>query len=153
MFRLERGATGFRDSKEPELPEISVQRFRGACYEAARTMGGAVERVAEKTYPRNFHSAVIAGSAGRFAVLCNAVHPWVAFVEEGDGDGVDPRAFVDPPACATAFADMGFIVMGRELLEAPLNVVDTAGLRNVEWLQIRSWRPESVGRTVFNSWD
>lgn len=153
MFRLERGATGFRYGKEPELPEISVQRFRAACYEAARTTDGAVERVAEKTYPRNFHRAVIAGSAGRFAVLCNAVHSWIAFVEDGAGDVADPGAFVDPPACATAFAETGFIVMSRELLESPLSVIDTAALGKGEWIQIRSWRPASVGQTVFNSWD
>jgi hypothetical protein len=153
VFRLERGVTGFRFGKEPELPEISVQRFRGACYEAARMTGGAVERVAEKDYPRNFHSAVIVGPPGRTTVLCNAVHPWVAFVEEGTGDTVGPGAFVDPPACAQAFPEMGFVVMGRELLESPLSVVDTAALGKAEWIQIRSWQPTCVGQTVFNSWD
>jgi hypothetical protein len=153
VFRLERGVTGFRYGEEAELPEISVQRLRGACYEAARSTGGAVEQVVEKTYPRNFHFAVVVGSADQFAVLCNAVYPWVAFTQGGTGDVVGPGTFVDPPACATAFAEMGFIVMSRQLLESPLSAVDTAALGKGDWMQIRSWQPTNVGQTVFNSWD
>lgn len=153
MFRLERGATGFGYGKEPELLKFPVRRFRGGCYEAARAAGGAVEQIVERTYPRNFHSAVIVASAHRFAIVCNAIYPWIAFVEAGIGDVAGPGVFVDPPTWAAAFAEMGFVVMKRQLLDSPLNVVDTAALGRGEWLQIRSWRPASVGQTVFNSWD
>ncbi len=153
MFRLERGATGFWYGKEPELPEIPVRRFRGGCYEAARSAGGAVERIVERTYPDNFHSAVIVGSADRFAILCNAAYPWIAFVEEGAGDVAGPGAFVDPPTWAAAFAEMSFLVLNRQLLDSPLSSVDTSAWGKGEWMQIRSWRPASVGQTIFNSWD
>jgi hypothetical protein len=153
VFRLETGVTGFRHGKEPELPEVPVRRFRGACHEAARQAGGSVGQVAEKTYPRNFHSAVIVGSADRFAVLCNAVYPWVAFVEEGTGDMLSPGVFVDPPACAAAFTGSGFVVLSRRLLESPLSAVDTTALGKGERMQIRSWQPTSVGQAVFHSWD
>jgi hypothetical protein len=63
------------------------------------------------------------------------------------------RAFVDPPAWASAFAEIGFVVMSRQVLDSPLGAVDTAALGKVDWLQIDSWRPASVGETVFNSWD
>ena len=153
VFQLERGVTGFRCGNEPELPEISVQRFRVACNKAAKTTGRAVERIAERTYPRNFHSAAIAGLGDRFAVLCNAMYPWVAFTEGVAGDVIGAGAFVGPPACAATFTEMGFIVMSRQLLESPLSVVDTAALGKGEWMQIRSWQPATVGETVFNSWD
>ena len=47
VFRLERGVTGFRSGKEPELPEVPVRMFRGGCYEAARAAGGVVDQLFE----------------------------------------------------------------------------------------------------------
>jgi hypothetical protein len=128
VFRLEWGVTGFRYGKAPELPEVSIRGFQGACYKAARATGGAVEQVVERNYPRNFHSAVIVGPTGRFALLCNAVYPWIAFVEEGTDGAAAPEAFADPPTGSTAFTEMGFTLMSRQLLESPLSVVDTAAL-------------------------
>ncbi|MBO3738845.1 hypothetical protein [Actinoplanes flavus] len=153
MFRLERGATGFRYGKEPELPEIPLRRFRGCCHEAARRAGGTVDQVHERAYPRDYHRAVIVTPDGRFVVLCHAVHPWIAFVEEDTGDLDGPGNFLDPPVWATAYTDTGFVVMSRELLDSPLSDVDTTALGKGEWMQIRSWRPASTGRAVFNAWD
>jgi hypothetical protein len=152
VFRLERGVTGFRSGKEPKLPEVPVRTFRGGCYEAARAADGAVEHIVESAYPRSYHSAVIVASKERLAVLCNAMHPWIAFAGEGTGH-LEPKAFVDPPAWSAAFADLGFAVMSRQVLESPLAAVDTAALAKAEWLQIDSWQPATVGETVFNSWD
>ncbi|MEU4621355.1 hypothetical protein AB0G04_15455 [Actinoplanes sp. NPDC023801] len=153
MLRLGKGITGFRHGREPQLPEVPVRRFRGACHEAARAAGGTVERVTERAYPANFHSAVIVTPAGRSAILCNAVHPWIAFVEENTGDVADPGTFLDPPPWAAAFSAADFGVLGRTVLDSPLDTADTTALGKGEWLQIHSWRPETVGRTVFNSWD
>jgi hypothetical protein len=153
VFRLEKGTTGFRCRGEPELPEVPVRRFRGACHEAARAANGTVERVTERTYPGNFHSAVVVTATGRFAILCNAVHPLIAFVEENAGHLDSPGTFLDPPAWAGAFTDTDFVVLDRALLDSPFETVDTTALGRGEWLQIRSWRPASTGCAVFNSWD
>lgn len=152
MFRLERGVTGFRHGREPALPDVTVRMFRGGCHEAARAAGGAVEQVVERIYPRSFHSAVIVTSADRFMILGNAAYPWIAFTAENAGH-LEPKVFVDPPVWAGSFATAGFVVMGRQLLDAPLDAVDTTALGKAEWLQINSWRPATVGDTVFNSWD
>ena len=152
MFRLERGVTGFRSAKESELPEVPVRTFRGGCWEAARAAGGVVEQFVESAYPRNFHSAVIVASNDRLAILCNAMYPWIAFAGVGASDP-EPKAFVDPPAWAVRFAEIGFIVMSRQVLDSPLGAVDTAALGKAERLQIDSWRPANVGETVFNFWD
>ena len=153
VFRLERQVTGFRYGKEPPLPEFPVGRFRGACHATARVARGAVEQVVEKSYPRIFHSAVIVVSGSRFAVVCNAIYPWVAFVLEDTEYVADPGTFLDPPAWSAVMVDMGFLVMSRQLLESPLTAVDTTALGKGEWLQIHSWRPANVGQTVFNSWE
>ncbi|MDI6100913.1 hypothetical protein QLQ12_20065 [Actinoplanes sp. NEAU-A12] len=60
---------------------------------------------------------------------------------------------VDPPPWAEAFADVGFMPLGRRLLATPLSEVDTSALAKQEWRHIRSWRPPDVGRTLFNGWD
>jgi len=153
VFRLERGATGFRHGKDQELPAVDIRMFRAGCHAAARVAGGTVELIVERTYPRNFHSAVIAAAAGRLGILCHVHHPWIAFIEEGAGSGGYPGVFVDPPAWAGTFAEMNFTIMSRGLLDSPLSEVDTAALTTAEWSQIRSWRPASVGRALFNSWD
>ncbi|RAK29211.1 hypothetical protein B0I29_1182 [Actinoplanes lutulentus] len=144
--------TGFCSGKELKLPEVPVRTFRDGCYAAARAAGGAVERVFESAYPRNFHSAAIVAPNDRIAILCNAVYPWIAFAGAGAGD-LESKAFVDPPAWAAAFAEIGFVVMSRQVLGSPLGSVDTAALGKAEWLQIDSWRPASVGEAVFNFWD
>ncbi|WP_143235405.1 hypothetical protein [Paractinoplanes atraurantiacus] len=152
MFRLERGVTGFRSAKEPELPEVQVRTFRRGCYEAARAAGGAVEQLVESAYPRNFHSAVVVTSNDQLAILCNAMYPLIAFAGGGTGD-LEPKAFVHPPTWAARFSEIGFVVMSRQVLDSPLGGVDTAALGKAEWMQIDSWRPASVGGTVFNSGD
>ncbi|GIE76966.1 hypothetical protein Aph02nite_29160 [Actinoplanes philippinensis] len=152
MFRLERGVTGFRSGREPDLPPVAARTFRGACHEAARAADGTVEQVTESAYPRNFHSAVIRAPSGRLTVLCNDSYPWVAFAEGVTGD-LDPKAFADPPSWAGTFTGAGFVVMSRRLLASPLDAVDTGALGTAERLQIDSWRPPNVGETVFNSWD
>ncbi|MEV6851940.1 hypothetical protein [Actinoplanes sp. NPDC051411] len=152
MFRLERGVTGFRSGKDPELPEVSVRRFRGGCFEAARAAGGAVEEVFESTYPRNFHSAIIVAPNGRFPILGNTMYPWIAFVGASTDD-LAPKAFADPPSWAATFVEAGFTVMSRQVLDSPLGAVDTTALGKAERLQIDSWRPGSVGEAVFNAWD
>jgi hypothetical protein len=60
----------------------------------------------ESEYPCNFHSAVIVASNDRLAILCNAMHPWIAFAGVGSGD-LEPKAFVDPPTWAVKFAEIG----------------------------------------------
>jgi hypothetical protein len=149
----ERGVTGFRDVNDPELPVVDVRLFRAGCYAGAQAAGGAVEQIVERTYPRNFHSASIGVAADRFEILCHFGYPWIAFIEEGTGSWADPGVFVDPPVWAAVFAETGFTVMSRDLLDSPLSEVDPAALTKAEWSQIVSWRPASVGQTLFNSWD
>lgn len=134
MFRLERGATGFRHVSEPELPVVDVRLFRAGCFAAARP-GGVVEFTSEGS----FHAAVITTVTGRLGVRCHRHHPWIA-VTEGE---IPVAAFFDPV----------FTILGREVLELPLSAVDTSALSEAEWTQIRYWQPETVGQAVFNFWD
>ena len=153
VFALATGATGFRHHKAPELPAVDMRPFRGGCHEAARLAGGTVGTFLESAYPGTFHSAVIAAGTDRYKVLCHAVHPWVAVTVDGTGNWAGPGVFVEPPAWAGVFGEMGFVLLRLEVLHAPLTAVDTRALTKAEWAQIHSWRPDNVGQTLFNSWD
>ncbi|GGR51201.1 hypothetical protein GCM10010168_82470 [Actinoplanes ianthinogenes] len=143
-MRLERGATGFWQQGDPELPVVDVRRFRGACHEAARVADGAVERVTERRHPRSFHEAVLVAGAQRYVVRCHGVHPLIAF---------DPDQAIDPPGWGEVFIGFGFEVLGREVLGLPLDRVDTSRLGPAEWEQIRYWQAQTVGETLFHTWD
>ena len=90
VFRLERGVTGFRDRKEPELPTTDIRMFGAACYAAARGTDGTVDRIIQRTYPRNFHSAVIITHGDPNTVLCQGYYPLIAFVHDGTGSWASP---------------------------------------------------------------
>jgi hypothetical protein len=149
VFRLERGATGFGGPQR----SIDVRPFRTGCYAASRAAGGTLEDIADREYPGTFHSAVVATRAARVRILCHTIHGWIAFVEDGPGHRADPGVFLDPPPWAAVFADLGFTLLGRDLLTTPLAEVDTTALTRDEWRHIRYWRPANVGRTLFNAWD
>ena len=66
MFRLERGVPGFRYRDQPELPEVSIRRFRGACYDAAHPWVAFVEEGTEdRVGPGVFVDRPLPVEAGR----------------------------------------------------------------------------------------
>lgn len=153
MFVMARGTTGFRDYREPALPEVDVRRFRAACYAAARAAGGTVDAVRAPTYLGNFHTASITTACGPFTMWCHGHYPWLAFVAAEPSAASRSTVFMDPPEWADTFTDCGFTVLRRALLDSPLTAVDTTALTGAEWAQIRTWQPASVGETLFNRWD
>ncbi|MDA0639580.1 MULTISPECIES: hypothetical protein [Nonomuraea] len=150
-FRLERGSTGFRHSRDSPLPETDPRACRTVWYAAARAACGQVGTFAEQQYPQNFHSATINDRDGVHVALFHAQYPLIAFVDDlrywyADG-------FQDPPAWAASLNDCGFTVLSASLLMAPLAEADTAALSTAEWSQIKHWKPQTLGATLFNSWD
>ncbi|MFC6567582.1 hypothetical protein [Actinoplanes utahensis] len=145
--------TGFWGKNDPEPPRVDVRMFRGGCHAAALAAGGTVESIDEAVYPRGYHTAVVATPENRAGILCHAGYPLIAFVADSAASWLEPRMFRDSPAWAEAFAERGFTVMGRELLESPLTAVDTSALTKAEWRQIHGWKATTVGETVFNGWD
>ena len=83
-------------------------------------------------------------------VLRQSSYPLIAFILDGTGSFASPGIFADPPTWSGVFADMGFTLMSKRLLDSPLSEVDTTALMAADWSQIRSWRPVGVGETLFN---
>lgn len=151
VFRIPRGATGFRHAKDGPLPETGLPAFRTALYAAARAAGGKVGELEEQTYPLTFHIAAVVDGARESVVLCHAHHPWIAFAEERRNWYTEE--FLAPPPWARAFSDLGFTVLDRARLITPLSEVDTSVLTRAEWRKVRSYGITTLGGVLFNAWD
>jgi hypothetical protein len=57
------------------------------------------------------------------------------------------------PDLAAAFAHTPFRMLGPAELNDPLTDAHLADLPRAELGQIRYWKPETVGQTIFNFWD
>lgn len=150
-FTLPRGATGFLRPKDGPLPDTDLRAFRGALHTAARIAGGRVGEVEERAYPRTFHTASVLDGTGETIILCHAHYPWVAFARERRDWYCEE--FLPPPPWAHAFAHVGFVVLDRERLTAPLCDVDTSVLTRGEWREVRLYGITTLGGVLFNAWD
>ncbi|WP_448321060.1 hypothetical protein [Streptomyces sp. CO7] len=152
VFRLERGVTGFGHRNDPPLPSTDARTCRTAWYAAARAApDGQVHDFVEVRYPQTFHSATISDRNGLHVALFHAHHPLIAFV--GDQVSCYTDEFQDPPPWASVLTDLGFAVLSARQLLSPLTDADTSALSSAEWREITYWRPETLGATLFNSWD
>ncbi|MFI9583560.1 hypothetical protein ACIHCQ_17320 [Streptomyces sp. NPDC052236] len=150
-FTLPRGATGFFLAKDGPLPETDLRGFRTALHAAARVVGGEVGEVEKQAYPRTFHTASVVDRAGEHIILCHAHHPWIAFAQERRD--WYREEFLAPPPWSHLFADAGLVVLSSELLATQLSDVDTSGLSEGEWRQVRTYEITTLGGLLFNSWD
>ncbi|MDX2650064.1 hypothetical protein PV341_42215 [Streptomyces sp. PA03-1a] len=150
-FSLPRGATGFYRPKDGHLPETDLGAFRGALYAAARAAGGKVGEVEKQAYPRTFHTASVRDGAEEPIILCHVYHPWIAFVQRlGDWQSEE---FVAPPPWASSFEHAGFVALARRQLATGLTDLDTSGLSQSEWREIRYSGVTTLGGVIFNAWD
>ncbi|MGW5878067.1 hypothetical protein ACWFMI_16135 [Nocardiopsis terrae] len=151
-MRLERGATGFRDRGEAELPRTDPAAFRGACWEAARRAGGTVGGP-DGAGVAGFLSATIRCGAREHVVLGHPHLRVVAFADAPVVPGGPVPVFNGPPGWAVGFEVLGFDCLTAEELGTPLSEADLGALSRAEHAQIRHWRPDTVGELLFNSWD
>jgi hypothetical protein len=91
-------------------------------------------------------------SARTVVLLLSAYVPLLAFAEPPIRYMV--QAFVDPPPeLAERFRGLGYQVLDRAALEAPVRKESLAELRKSELDQVRYWKPERIGDVIFNHWD
>jgi hypothetical protein len=154
LTAIPRYATGFwhvTDAVRPTL--IDIKQFRAACHQAARDAGWQVESVDKSVQAQNFHRAVLTSTQPdrSITVLCNHYVPLLA-VAEPEPQYMRP-VFVETPDLANAFSLTPFRMLSPAELDEPLTDAHIAGLPRVERNEIRSWKPETVGQTIFNFWD
>ncbi|MCO8274203.1 hypothetical protein M1L60_26740 [Actinoplanes sp. TRM 88003] len=128
---------------------------RTCCLVAARTGGRVVEfRVADGVTP-NFHQAIIDYRERLVAVVMARDTGVVALaVPRGVTGAVreaGPLTFVDFPKLTGALVDNGrFVVLTTDELAGPFKAAEWPALSSYD---VQSWKPETLGETLYNYWD
>ncbi|MFC9432471.1 hypothetical protein [Nocardia sp. NPDC057030] len=152
-MRLPYGVTGFWMAGQAVLPEIDQREFRSVCHTAARLTSGWVTCTVPAGWTRSFVAVSIAYRDHGRAVLCNLSLPLVAVAEPIGPDEVVPVFVCDPQLTEVISCISQFRVLTPTELATPLAECDLSELGEAELAQIRYWKPETVGETVFNWWD
>jgi hypothetical protein len=121
LDRLPPRITGFFDRSEAPH-SVDGADFKRACHQAAQLEGGIVESVDLDLLGRSYRGATIKTGSDHVSVVCNSVHPYVAFVAPNSfGVGFPELAFVEPTSLAATFANVtGFQPLDAAWLEAEL---------------------------------
>jgi hypothetical protein len=147
--------TGFFDRLDPPR-SISPNSFKRACYAAAQWEGVSVEGIDLDLLSKNFYAATIRTSVDDVSVLCNSVHPYLAFVPARSFEvGTDlALIFIEPVRLAATFlAATEFQPLDACWLNADVNNDLLAGLAASELSNARYWKPGRIGDVIFNFWD
>ena len=143
---LPNGITGFRNLKDPYIPEQEKRVFQRFCYSIATRYHCEVLSFDLDLASKNFYFAEIKTEQGRFYLLENAYYPWVAFAKNLDFTEIE---FVESPFNLT---DPSANVLTLPELEQSWH--DIVGeLNKAELEQIKYWKPNIIGDIIFNFWD
>ena len=143
---LPNGITGFRDLKDPYIPEQEKRIFQRFCYSIATRYHCEVLSFDLDLASKNFYSAEIKTEQGRFYLLENAYYPWIAFAKNLDVTEIE---FVESPFNLT---DPSVNVLTLPELEQSWH--DIVGeLNKAELEQIKYWKSNIIGDIIFNFWD
>lgn len=143
---LPNGITGFRDLKDPYIPEQEKRIFQRFCYSIATRHHCLVLSFDFDLASKNFYSAEIKTEKGRLYLLENAYYPWIAFAKSYNFTKIK---FIENPFSIT---DSGICVLTlSELQQDWHNIVGE--LNKAELKQIEYWKPNTVGDIIFNFWD
>jgi hypothetical protein len=137
---LPRGVTGFAHTGQKNAA-VDFAKFRGHSYEVARQLPGSVL----STHPHgeagtcnSFAAAVISCRGQAVLILLNAYLPLLGFARPPVRYMV--QEFVNPPTkMAQRFQDLGYQVLDKAVLDAPLTQESLAELRKSELKQVRYW--------------
>ena len=154
-MNLPRGITGFRDINDPPLPVTDYADFRGACYEAARTLAGRVRSTAPAydSSVANYARADVELPDAPISILLNAHFPVIAFARPHSQNG-SPLTFVDFPELASLLRSSGaYEVWSAADLSSPVTPECCQRLATAELDQVKYWKPGTVGEVAFNCWD
>ena len=152
LDRLPPHVTGFFDRSEPPSA-VEPEGFRAACHLVAGMEGGSVESLDLDRAARSYYAAAVRTRADHLTVLCNATHPYLAFVAPG-AFGFTALEFIAPVSLASAFASMTeFQPLDAVWLGAELRADLLVDLASAELEQVKYWKPQRIGDLVFNCWD
>ncbi|MBC7881149.1 MAG: hypothetical protein H7Y37_07420 [Anaerolineae bacterium] len=153
-MQLPKGVTGFYGRGEAEPPTVDTKQFTAVCHYAVRSIGGKVLKIDTAMIYRNYCRADIQFANGTLRqIVCNTYHPLIAIGLEAQEGEFYPH-FVDEPALAAALSALGgFEVLNTQVLDVFPDTVNTALLGKAEREQVNYWKPDTIGKILFNHWD
>lgn len=144
---LPKGITGFSMPKE-SLECFDPKIFRQLCYSLSRENQGMILSLDTSLIDKNFYVAQIQTYHSCIYLLRNAYYPYLAFADSVQNGMV---SFINRPK-DFHFAWEGYHLLDTEALNAACESV-CADLSEAEWMQIKFWKPNTVGEIIFNFWD
>ncbi len=148
MFQnISKGISGFSLPQE-SLGRFDPKIFRQLCYSLARENQGTILSLDTSLVDKNFYVAQIQTYHFCIYLLRNAYYPYLAFADSVK-DGM--ISFINQPK-DFYFAWEGYHLLDTETLNVACERVGTC-LNEAEQMQIKFWKPNTVGEIIFNFWD
>ena len=145
MIILKRGVTGFFESADSKLSEMSFSSFRKICY-SLRLEDFVLTETVQNKYS-GYYYAKCRISGNNLYILLNRYYPFIAFTENLS---YGEKVFKDVPALEVFF--YGYNVLKADILNSPFRK-DESELSECELRQIDYYSPVTFGNVIFNEWD
>lgn len=149
---LPRGITGFRDRRDPSLPQIDLRLWKKSLWDACLATNYSIECFSSTPIwgCGNYFAAKITRSTDSIIVLANAHYPLAAFAAQSD----PPLTFLDDAPLSTQFKALTeWTILSQNTASSAPSATVLGNLSKSELKEIRHWNPTSVGEIVFNVWD
>lgn len=145
----------------PEPDDAQTRAWFGVIKQLAGRSGThAVGAVSRATVGRNYDSVLLAPRSGGppTTILLN---PAVRLTACSSGDWTDlgwvsifePYPHPDPAEAKQAFHDAGLTLVDPDVLDRPIDELDTSGLTPYERREIAQWGLSRLGQVLFNNLD
>lgn len=145
---LPRGITGFWNGNAAPPPLLDEKAFRQMCHTLARKNGGAVTEVDTDTTARSFYFASMERYDASVFILQNVHYPCAAFAQRNASGGL---ILTSPPEWLQLMEGLVRFLSLAELNQDWRGLC--RGLSPEAQEQIRYWKPQTVGKIIFNTWD
>ena len=148
---LPNGITGFYESESHKPPQIDGPSFKQICYSALSRHGGNILEFHAPQYSANFYDVHAEMSGSPFFILLNEHYPFLAFASAVEYGNIQ---FMDIPALHEDFSPY-YRTMSKAELCKPFNLSLTTDceIKSAELEQIAYWKPETIGKIIYNHWD
>lgn len=117
--------------------------------------GGTIENFDFNLLGKSYLAVTLRTATDVFSVLCNGVHPYLAFIPPSSIGAVLPDpTFLSPTHIAALFsAYTEFQPLDADWLNAEVHAELLEDLGSAELKQVTYWKPQRVGEVIFNHWD